>query len=40
MNCTKCGAESFLTGDLWECTGCFKQFNECTCDPTPSESVP
>ena len=39
MNCSKCGQESFLIGDLWECTGCFRQFNECTCESaTPSDA--
>jgi hypothetical protein len=33
MDCTKCGQDSVMIADLRYCGGCFKEFNECTCDP-------
>lgn len=36
MNCSKCGKESMLIGDLRHCTECFKGFKECSCESSPA----
>ncbi len=33
MQCSRCGDESMVIGDLRFCAGCVKPFYECTCPP-------
>ena len=33
MNCSKCGIDLMMLDNLWYCSGCFKDPEECTCEP-------
>ena len=38
MNCAKCGVDLMMLDNLWYCSGCFKDPEECTCEPVNLDS--